>query len=194
MTCCSVTNTSYTDNYQIDALLIVGASWSTHHHLDISSHIVDYTLQHNLFKESNMRPNRRHVLAAGLILLVVVGCETTVQTNGDADNQRLADEMLANIDKISNELSMIQDVDSAKAAAPKLENLFNRMQQLVERSELLPKPSAELDRRLTEKMKAKHAEFSQTMQKFVNSMITNPAIVPIMQPLLEKMRTIGGGS
>ena len=112
-----------------------------------------------------------------LFALALVGC-------GADSYEKVADDCVVVLEDMSAIMKDIKDVESAKAAVPKLDKLGERMQAIAERAEKLGDPSEEEKKVLTEK-------FEERMEAVTGEMFGNmlriASLGPDVQAELDKV-------
>lgn len=100
--------------------------------------------------------------------------------SGKSGQEKVANEMITTMESLNTTLASVKDEASAKAAAPKLEQIAKQMEELKKKSEGMPQPEgAPKDPELDKRLKA-------AMQKMMQEMMrigTDPKLEPAMKAL-----------
>ena len=114
--------------------------------------------------------------------LFFVGC-------GSDTHESLAKESLAYMNEFAEILEGVNDVDSAKAAGPKLEALGEKFAALKRRSDILGEPTPEQKKAIQEKFEK---ELYGPMFRLTGAsmkIISNPEIKTIMEEPMKKIQS-----
>ena len=138
-------------------------------------------------KETTMRttftrPSLGLALAAALLTLA--GCGDT--------HESLMKESLDNMNKVNTVLDGVKDEASAKAAAPKLEALAAKMNDIQQRMNKIGTPTPEQAKALETKYEKEIETVAQKMMANTMRIAFQPALMQHLQPALSKMPDSGG--
>lgn len=106
---------------------------------------------------------------------------------GGETREALAESMMKSMDEMADVLVSVKDEASAKAAVGKLEAISATMKSLTDKIKALGDAPADVQSKLDEKMKAKQAEIQKKMNTFMQNVMSNPSLMEIIAPAMQKM-------
>lgn len=129
-----------------------------------------------------MRKQFQQISILALAVVFLAGCGAAVNPQ-----EQLATKIMASMDDVANIFSTIKDEKSAEAAKVRLEALSSTMNSLTEQAKKLGDPSPELKAKLEAQMEAKAKVMQDKMMEFAKVAMTNPKILEIIGPVMQKM-------
>ena len=122
------------------------------------------------------------VLSCGLIL---VACSGSAKINSYEDGMKAQVEVMEEMIAV---LKGVNDEDSAKDAATKIESLGNRMGEIVNQISELPQPSVEEMQAITEKFAKDGQNFQQQAPEQMLKLVQYPALQEAWMRAMENMQ------
>jgi len=100
------------------------------------------------------------LVGVGLVVLFVMGRKDSYKQNADA-----AKEVVACMEELASAMESVKDRDTAKQAAPRINKVCDRMENLAGRIEKLPKLTKAEDERLTKEFQPQFAAVNQRIMR-----------------------------
>lgn len=119
-----------------------------------------------------------------LAVSLVAGCGSG---SGGDDAERVFADMSANMREMSAILTSVTDEDSAKAAVPRIDAVRAKMRDCARRARAVPRPDAEVERRLNEAAQAVQREVMPSIVASRQRLAAQPPLMAILAPALQGM-------
>ena len=125
--------------------------------------------------------NTHHLLALAICVALITGCSES--------RDSLTEKMVTNLEDFNQVLSNITDMQSAKAAKPKLETIGKELQNLKKRTDALPPPSAKEQQQIQAKYQTRMVNLMRNLMGTAMKLAMKPEIA---EELKEPMKSLQG--
>jgi hypothetical protein len=124
-------------------------------------------------------------------LCIALACSLAGCSGNYAKHEALYTDMLKALNDLADALESVKDRESAKAAAPKINEVCDRMSELGKRAEATPKVTKSEDDKLKEKFEPQFKKANERLQKVAFQAGANSGGDPDFEKSIKKLEGVG---